>query len=96
MDIIISPDSRKKEPPYGSTEGALKDSGCVHSPRKSSRTTIRLYRGSTERVIRKQIEETRKARTTIRLYRGSTESALVPADAIAERGNHHTALQREH
>ena len=36
------------EPPYGSTEGALKVRIYKNMRRPTDRTTIRLYRGSTE------------------------------------------------
>ena len=39
----------RKEPPYGSTEGALKEQQAVRNAIRVNRTTIRLYRGSTER-----------------------------------------------
>ena len=40
--------NRGQEPPYGSTEGALKEERIRLSISVSVRTTIRLYRGSTE------------------------------------------------
>ena len=60
------------EPPYGSTERALKEADALSRSLPHGRTTIRLYRESTERTQR-WLRRRCWRRTTIRLYRESTE-----------------------
>ncbi len=71
-----SGDRASIEPPYGSTERALKGRQIRRSKITIRRTTIRLYRESTERRHNSYLSFNPPQRTTIRLYRESTERAV--------------------